>query len=157
MPVTTGHNDLAPPDVPIAGQTPKLRHSEPDCVASPLWYSHASGTSTENWCQKLFTNRQGSRMDDQECRQCFDVTMPQWYRKIALVVRMLGAVLALACVWLTADGPLGSLMWPSVGMIAGFLTMVLPSFPKAYIEQRKRTRERRDGGLQEAGPRERGR
>jgi hypothetical protein len=44
-----------------------------------------------------------------------------------------------------ARGPL----WPIVGGIIGVFLLILPSLPKAYIEQRNRTRGLRDGSLKE--------
>ena len=39
--------------------------------------------------------------------------------------------------------------WPIAGVIIGVFMLLLPSLPKAYIEQRNRIRGARDGSFQE--------
>lgn len=88
-------------------------------------------------------------MNDTEHQRFFDVTMPKWYRKTALAVRVVGSAIALPCAWLMAHDSPDSSMWSVVGMIAGFLLLLIPSLPKAYIEQQNRIRGLRDGDFQQ--------
>ena len=64
-------------------------------------------------------------------------------------MRAVGLLLLLGCSWLmTHTDPTGPL-WPIAGGIAGVLLLILPSVPKAYIEQRNRIRGLRDGSFKE--------
>ena len=87
-------------------------------------------------------------MKDAEYQRFFDVTMPGWYRKTALVIRVIGGLIALVCAWWMARQPPESWMWPIIGILVGCALMVIPSLPKAYVEQRNRIRGLRDGNFQ---------
>ena len=78
-----------------------------------------------------------------------NVQMPRLYRISAWIVRVLAFLILVGSAWvMTHQDAIGS-SWPTAGVIVGVLLLVLPSFPKAYIEQRNRNRGLRDGSFQE--------
>jgi hypothetical protein len=87
-------------------------------------------------------------MSDADDRKRFtNVEMPQWYRITALVVRAVGFFTLLAAAWQATHQDISPSPWPMAGVIVGVLLLVLPSLPKAYIEQRNRFRGLRDGSF----------
>jgi hypothetical protein len=51
--------------------------------------------------------------------------------------------------WIMTHEEVTGSCWPISGVIVGVLLLVLPSLPKAYIEQRNRIQGLRDGSFQE--------
>jgi len=64
-------------------------------------------------------------------------------------MRAVGLLVLLGCGWLMTHSDAGGPLWPIVGGIVGVLLLILPSLPKAYIEQRNRIRGLRDGSFKE--------
>lgn len=87
-------------------------------------------------------------MKDEQHAEFFDAKMPRWYAITALILRFVGFALLIYSVWLLTR-PHSSATWPIFGFLIGILLLVLPSLPKAYIEQRNRIRGFRAGSLQE--------
>jgi hypothetical protein len=78
-----------------------------------------------------------------------DVRMPRWYRIAAWTVRVVGFLLFIGCAWRMTHEDTAGPLWPTSGVIVGMFLLVLPSLPKAYIEQRNRIRGLRDGSFRE--------
>jgi hypothetical protein len=78
-----------------------------------------------------------------------NVRLPRWYRVTARIVRVIGFLIFLTCAWKMTqqDGKASGGMVG--GIILGILLLILPSLPKAYLEQRNRNRGLRDGSFQE--------
>jgi hypothetical protein len=64
-------------------------------------------------------------------------------------MRAIGLLLLLGCAWLMTHSDASGPRWPIAGGIVGVLLLILPSLPKAYIEQRNRIRGLRDGSFKE--------
>src|SRR6266404_2474889 len=86
--------------------------------------------------------------DAPEDRFC-NVQMPQRYRIASGVARVIGFVALVASAWLFLDSSSGGSRWRAFGFFAGLALLILPSLPKAYIEQRNRMRGLRDGSFQQ--------
>src|SRR6267142_6145873 len=86
-------------------------------------------------------------MSDSQYERFANVQMPRWYRIAAWVVRVLGFLIFLVSAWQATHQDISSSPWPMAGIIVGVLLLVLPSLPKAYIEQRNRFRGLRDGSF----------
>jgi len=78
-----------------------------------------------------------------------NVQMPKWYRISAWIVRTLAFLILLGSAWVMTHQDATGSSWPIVGVIVGVLLLLLPSMPKAYIEQRNRIRGLRDGSFKE--------
>jgi len=64
-------------------------------------------------------------------------------------MRMIGFVILVACAWqMTRENSHASRLIVA-GFIVGILLLLLPSLPKAYLEQRNRIRGMHDGSFQE--------
>ncbi len=90
-------------------------------------------------------------MSDPKYEKFANVRMPQWYRITAWIARSGGFLMLLGSAWqMIQQGASGSAWpWPIAGVLTGVLLLVLPSLPKAYIEQRNRLRGLRDGSFKE--------
>lgn len=78
-----------------------------------------------------------------------NVQMPQWYRVCAVVMRVVGFVSVAVSVWSLNHSNPSSSAWLAIGFFGGLTLLILPSLPKAYLEQRNRIRGLRDGSFQE--------
>ena len=78
-----------------------------------------------------------------------NVQMPRWYRVSAWIVRVVAFLVLVVSAWIMTHQDATGSSWPIAGVIVGVLLLVLPSLPKAYIEQRNRNRGLRDGSFQE--------
>ncbi len=78
-----------------------------------------------------------------------NVQMPRWYGVVAVVARVGGFVALVGSVWLHLNSRLSGSVWLAVGLFGGIALLLLPSLPKAYLEQRNRIRGLRDGSFQE--------
>jgi hypothetical protein len=78
-----------------------------------------------------------------------NVQMPRWYRISAWIVRAVAFLILVVSAWVMTHQDATGSSWPIVGVIVGVLLLVLPSLPKAYIEQRNRIRGLRDGSFKE--------
>jgi hypothetical protein len=78
-----------------------------------------------------------------------NVQMPKWYRISAWIVRAVAFLILVVSAWVMKHQDATGSSWPIAGVIIGVLLLVLPSLPKAYIEQRNRIRGARDGSFQE--------
>jgi hypothetical protein len=78
-----------------------------------------------------------------------NVKMPRWYRTTAWALRAVGLLTLTGFAWHMTHQDSSGASWPIAGVIVGIFLLVLPSLPKAYIEQRNRTRGLRDGSFKE--------
>ena len=62
---------------------------------------------------------------------------------------MVAFLVLVVSAWIMTHQDATGSSWPIAGVIVGVLLLVLPSLPKAYIEQRNRNRGLRDGSFQE--------
>jgi|SRR5438094_7046541 len=86
-------------------------------------------------------------MSDSHHERFANVRMPQWYRISAWVVRVIGFLIFLASAWYVTHADASGPAWPMAGVLVGIVLLILPSLPKAYIEQRNRIRGLRDGSF----------
>ena len=77
---------------------------------------------------------------NEQHRQFFDVPMPGWYVPASYVVRIIGFGAFLLCAWRFTHSESVVSPWVFGGVLGGILLMLLPSLPKAFIEQRNRIR-----------------
>lgn len=75
--------------------------------------------------------------------------MPPWYRVTAVIARVAGFVAVVCSAWLHLNSSSGGSGWLALGFFGGLALLILPSLPKAYLEQRNRLRGLRDGSFQE--------
>jgi hypothetical protein len=78
-----------------------------------------------------------------------NVPMPRWYRIGAVAGRVLGFVAMVATAWLFLHSSSGGSRWHALAFFAGLALLILPSFPKACLEQRNRLRGLGDGSFQQ--------
>jgi len=78
-----------------------------------------------------------------------NVQMPPWYRIAAGVARVAGFVVLVGSAWLHLNSSFGGSGLLALGFFGGLALLILPSLPKAYLEQRNRLRGLRDGSFQE--------
>jgi hypothetical protein len=88
-------------------------------------------------------------MTDPKYDRFCNVTMPRWYRITAWVIRIIGFLIFLVAAWEMTHQNDSALFWYWAGVLGGILLLLLPSVPKAYIEQRNRMRGLRDGSFKE--------
>jgi hypothetical protein len=78
-----------------------------------------------------------------------NVPMPVWYRICAAVARVVGFALLVGSAWLHINSYATNSVCLAIGFFGGLALLILPSLPKAYLEQRNRMRGLRDGSFQE--------
>ena len=88
-------------------------------------------------------------MTDPRYEKFFRVQMPRWFRIISWVFRTVGFSMLLVFAWQMTHQDAAGSSWPIAGVFVGILIMILPSLPKAYLEQRNRLRGLRDGSFKE--------
>ena len=88
-------------------------------------------------------------MSDSQYNRFVNVKMPRWNRTVAWVVRIIGLVIFLVFLWEETREETSGSTWPMAGVLIGASLLVLPSLPKAYIEQRNRVRGLRDGSFKQ--------
>lgn len=78
-----------------------------------------------------------------------NVQLPPWFRVTTLVARVAGFVAVVCSAWFHLNSSSGGSGWIALGFFGGLALLILPSLPKAYLEQRNRLRGMRDGSFQE--------
>ena len=77
----------------------------------------------------------------------FNIEMPRWWERTAWLIRGLSLGFLLGYLFSTLISPAESGAGPIIVITASMVAALLPSVPKAWIEQRNRVRAARDGTL----------